>query len=329
MAHVHTKDGNYFIEQLCTIGVCGALGGVAITMWAIPNGLFFLGPQFQAPFGEPWLSPVLWGGIAIVAFVLIRAVAVWVSVGKPREIHEHENTHTHDVDHGDAHHLDTGSSAHNHDHAVCEHAHDHDHVPSLTDSLSHTHSHDHGHDHGHNHGHDHGWAPWRYVILLLPVGLYFLHLIPSEFKSHAAVNTDLGGSSDMVAAKGGDVIHGFLELGRAANTPESRRDYEGRTAQVIGQAVVNADSRRFGLVRYKVSCCAADAIPLNMVVKVREDSEGGKKFNAQNLKDKWVDVTGVVQFRTLRGTEEYVTVLVVDAKDLKVLAKTPSNPFVY
>ena len=66
-----------------------------------------------------------------------------------------------------------------------------------------------------------------------------------------------------------------------------------------------------------------------MVVEVREDSEGGKKFNAQNLKDKWVDVTGVVQFRTLRGTEEYVTVLVVDAKDLKVLAKTPSNPFVY
>ena len=66
MAHVHAKDGAYFTEQLCTIGVCGALGGVAITLWAIPGGLKFLGEQFQRPFGIPWLSPVLWGGVAVV-----------------------------------------------------------------------------------------------------------------------------------------------------------------------------------------------------------------------------------------------------------------------
>ncbi len=66
-----------------------------------------------------------------------------------------------------------------------------------------------------------------------------------------------------------------------------------------------------------------------MVVEVRDDSVEGKRFNAQNLKTKWVKVTGTVQFRTLRGTEEYVTVLSVDAKDLEVLAKTPPDPFVY
>jgi hypothetical protein len=312
MAHVHEKDGNYFIEQLCTIGVCGALGGVAITMWAIPNGLFFLAPQFQAPFGEPWLSPVLWGGIAIVAFVLVRAVAVWISVGTPSAADSHDHTHEHD--HAHDHHHD-----HAHDDAICDHAHDHAHVHAGSEP----------HALPNDHGHEHGWAPWRYVVLLLPVGFYFLNLIPLDIQSHANINTDLADSSGTVAAKGGDVIHAFLELDRASNTPQSRKDYEGRIAQVIGQADVNADSRRFGLVRYKVSCCVADRIPLKMVVEVRDDSDKGKRFNAQTLKDKWVKVTGMVQFRTFRGTEEYVTVLSVDAKDLEVLAKTPPDPFVY
>jgi hypothetical protein len=330
MAHVHAKDSNYFIEQLCTIGVCGALGGVAITMWAIPNGLFFLGPQFQAPFGEPWLSPVLWGGIAIVTFVLIRAVAVWVSVGKPiaadahDHSHVHKQDHVHEHDHQHDHSIRAHDHDHDHEHAICDHAHHHDTVPVFADSMEHTHSHAEGHDH------DHGWAPWRYVILLLPVGLYFLNLVPGDFQNHARVSTDLADSNGTVAAKGGDLIRGeFLHLARAANTPDDRKAYEGRNAQVIGQADVNTDSRRFGLIRYKISCCAADAIPLNMVIEVPDDSEGGKKFNAQALKGKWVDVTGIIQFRTRRGSEEYVTVLVVDAKDLKVLAKTPSNPFVY
>src|SRR5216683_4189740 len=318
MAHVHAKDSNYFIEQLCTIGVCGALGGVAITMWAIPNGLFFLGPQFQAPFGERWLSPVLWGGIAIVAFVLIRAVAVWISVGKPSAADSHDHTHEHD--HAHDHHHD-----HAHDHAICDHAHDRGHAHVHADSEPHALSHDHSNDHGH----DHGWAPWRYVILLLPVGLYFLNLIPKDFQNHAKVSTDLADSSGAVIAKDGTIITAFLELGRASATPESRAYYEGLTAKVTGQAVVNADSRRFGLVRYKISCCAADAIPLNMVVEVPDNTDEGKKFNAQNLQNKWVDVTGIIQFRTLRGTDEYVTVLVVDRKDLKELPKTPSNPFVY
>jgi hypothetical protein len=325
MAHVHAKDSNYFIEQLCTIGVCGALGGVAITMWAIPNGLFFLAPQFKAPFGERWLSPVLWGGIAIVTFVLIRAAAVWISVGKPSATDPDDHSHINDHGHAHVHEHHDDPAVDGHDHATCPHVHDNDHVHVHASSMPHSLSHDHSHDHGH----EHGWAPWRYVILLLPVGFYFLNLIPSDIQSHAKISTDLADSSAAVAAKGGDVIHAFLELDRASNTPQSRKDYEGRTAQVIGQADVNTDSRRFGLVRYKVSCCVADRIPLKMVVEVRDDSDRGKRFNAQTLKNKWVNVTGIVQFRTLRGTEEYVTVLSVDAKDLEVLAKTPPDPFVY
>ena len=198
MAHDHDhNDSTYFLEQLCTIGVCGALGGVVIIMWYIPNGLTFLGPQFQAPLGQPWLSPVLWGGVAVVTLVLIRAVAVWISVGRPVKAHDHN----HDRDHG-------------HDHDHCGHGHAHcDHEegimaapapdrvmsslavprePGIHDhDQDHSHDHDHTHEHVHDHGHDHGWAPWRYIILLLPVGLYFLGLIPAAFSNLGTIRTDI------------------------------------------------------------------------------------------------------------------------------------------
>jgi hypothetical protein len=299
MAHVHDhKDSSYFMEQLCTIGVCGALGGVAIILWSL-NRLKFLGEQFQKPLGEPWLSPVLWGGVAVVALVLIRAVVVWNSVGKTAA-HNHDHGHSHDHDH-------------NHDH---EHEHEHC---------------DHNHDHqaACDHGHDHGWAPWRYVVLLLPVGLYFLNLIPDGFRAHGAINTDYVESGPTAEEKGGDVIRGFLELERAAATEQSRKEYEGRTAQVIGQAT-NIDTRRFGLVRYKIACCAADAVPLKMVIFVPATTPEGKVFDGKSqLPGKWVDVTGVIQFRKLRDSDEYVTVLEAQAQNVKVQSKAPENPFVY
>src|SRR5260370_7732683 len=92
MAHVHEKDGNYLTEQLCTIGACGALGAVAIMMWMNPDGLNFLGLQFQKPFDHPALSPVLWGGTVVVALVLIRAVALWFSVGTRSAANAYKHT---------------------------------------------------------------------------------------------------------------------------------------------------------------------------------------------------------------------------------------------
>jgi hypothetical protein len=312
MAHVHEKNSTYFLEQLCTIGACGALGGVAIMLWVLPDGINFLGPQFQKPFGQAWLSPVLWGGAAVVVFVLIRAVAVWFSVGKPTVTHDHDHGH----DHGHEQVPGDHEHAHDHDHATCDHAHDHGD------------GNEHPHEHSQDHGHDHGWAPWRYVVLLLPVGLYFLGLIPSAFSNLGSVNTDFEGSAGTVANKGGEEIHAFLELGRASATEQSRKDYEGRAARVTGQANVTADSRRFGLVRFKISCCAADAVPLKMVIEVPDSTDEGKKFNAQTLANQWVDVAGRLQFRKLRDSEEYVTVLVVDPKDVHKV-KQPANPWIY
>ena len=166
--------------------------------------------------------------------------------------------------------------------------------------------------------------------MLIPVGFYFLGLIPSAFSDLGAINTDFDEAGRPIVAKGGDVIRGFLELERAAATEASRQAYEGRKAEVTGQAVVNnTDPRRFGLVRYKISCCAADAVPLNMRIEVSDADSAGTAFSTQTLAKKWVTVTGIIQFRKIRGSEEYVTVLEAKANDVETLPKAPDNPFVY
>jgi uncharacterized membrane protein YraQ (UPF0718 family) len=56
------------------------------------------------------------------------------------------------------------------------------------DEPGHGHSHGHSHSHGNGNGHDHGWSPWRYVVLLLPVALYFLVLTNPTFDTGQVYN---------------------------------------------------------------------------------------------------------------------------------------------
>src|SRR5262245_44671092 len=112
MAHAHSHEGeNYYLDQLCTIGVCGALGGVAIMMYVQGMLQYILVKQFHL-----W---VLLGGIALLVLVLVRAVALWFSAG--RVSHAHNHNHDHDHAH---HHHDHG---HDHDHGDHQHEHEHCH----------------------------------------------------------------------------------------------------------------------------------------------------------------------------------------------------------
>src|SRR5207302_782376 len=129
-----------YLEQLCTIAICGLMGGVTILLWYQNLLRYILAEKFHAP--------VLWGGFAILVLVVIRAVAIWVEAGQARAAHDHNHVHDHD---------------HDHDHGE-HHHHDHEHAQA------------HAHDLSHDHGHDHGWNPWRYIVLMLPIVLYFLGL---------------------------------------------------------------------------------------------------------------------------------------------------------
>jgi hypothetical protein len=154
--HTHSHDDRaYYLEQLCTIGTCGALGVVAILMYRW---------QWLGILAEAFHLPVLLGGIALLVIVAIRAVALWKAVGA-RAAHEH---HPHEQEHE---HCD-----HDHGHEHCDHDHEHGH-----DHAQHHHHHDHGHAHAHEHDHDHGWAPVRYIVLLLPVTLFLLGMPNQRF----------------------------------------------------------------------------------------------------------------------------------------------------
>jgi hypothetical protein len=288
MAHDHHHHGGstYYLDQLCTIAACGALGGVSILMYALrgPDGKpkleYILAPQF--------FIPVLLGGITLVALVAIRAVTLWQEAGRtPNHVHGHD------------------CCDHDHDHAH-EHVHEHPHHGD----HDHDHAHVHSHDHSHDHGHEHGWTPARYAVLMLPIVLYFLNLPNSSFSAEEIGKmlgqSKIDSSAELVAKKEGLVL-GFKELSNAAYFPEQRQELEGKTGKLTGM-YMPLGPKQFTLYRVKINCCAADAIPVGVGIICKE--------NITRFKEKqWVEATGQIQFRKDQGRDKYMPVLILESAD--------------
>jgi uncharacterized membrane protein YcgQ (UPF0703/DUF1980 family) len=123
---------------------------------------------------------------------------------------------------------------------------------------------------------------------------------------------------------------GFAELQQASLTPEKRDYYEGKTITLIGQYSGN-DAKRFTLVRYKMACCARDAVPLNAVIMLDPDST--EKINPDRYRNKWVEVKGRVHFFQRPGSNEYITALILypsktePLSELANIISPPANPF--
>jgi hypothetical protein len=139
---------------------------------------------------------VLATGVTLLVIVLLRAAVLWREVGKKQAAHAH---HHHDHGHDHHHHEGCGHDhAHHHEHgAACDHDHDHHHehvqpaeaatgVGTLAMAAPAVHTHTLGHSHD---DHDHGWAPWRYVVLLVPMMLFLLGLPSKVLPLRAATNT--------------------------------------------------------------------------------------------------------------------------------------------
>jgi hypothetical protein len=298
--HTHGDANTYFLDQIFTIAACGALAAATIARYFMKGGLYFIVDRYHLL--------VLTGGVLLLAMILIRAIAVWTSVAEPvaQPIHDHD----HDHDHGHHHHHHEG------------HTHTHSHEEGIATSpavgggpgittapanpLAAPAVHAHGHHH-HDHDHDHGWAPWRYVVLFLPVVLFFLNL-PSKTYSGQAIHGQTDFVTGEVKDRGKDFEIGFKKLEEASRTQTSRNYYEGKTVRLVG-VYLGDDDKRFTLQRYKMSCCAADAIPLNAVIMV--DPKSPAKLNYFQLNNKWMEVTGRVHFLRLRGKDQYVTALVL------------------
>lgn len=146
------------------------------------------------------------------------------------------------------------------------------------------------------------------MILSLPIILYFLNLPNEVFSSVRAVDLTQFGEVGTVAEKGVDFNVGFLQLEMAAMSQESRNHYEGKTVRLVGK-FVGEDERRFSLIRFKINCCAADAVPLNSVIMV--DPNSPEKVNWKGFRNKWVQVTGRVHFLKRKDNDQYMTALIL------------------
>jgi hypothetical protein len=304
MAHEHTHASAeerqaYFIDQLCTIGICGALGVIMILLFRGNALSSILNPKFHAP--------VMWGGVSLVVIVAVRAIAVWFA----------SSGHNHDHAHGEHEHEHEGCS-HDHGHEHCDHDHAHEHEHGQAHDHGHEHQHHHDHNHangsGNDHGHSHSFAPWRYAVLLLPVVLYFLN-IPGR-----------AGEEEKFA----DNIPtlDFKEVERAGSTQESRERWEtdakeGKKGRLKGKFFIRGD-KVFQLVREKVTCCAADAVPLNVPVFCNE------QVHAEDLQGRWVSVVGTVKFKQLPGSDEWHPFFEVEkAADIVKMKGPDPNPFIF
>jgi hypothetical protein len=406
MGHTHEEDKTtFYVAELSTIGICGLLGVVCILLYQ-QNLLRFVLAE-----NRHFVVPV--AGAILLVLVSLRALVLFASAGRSagheghdhdhdHHDHDHDHDHNHDHDHEHEHeHGADGASVHDHDHDCC-----HEHVHA-------------GHDHGHDH--DHGFNPWRYIILLLPIVLYFLNMpnagftaayskgsgisagdlspegsgkYPSntglqitkaggaEFVQVAGVAKDspadkagikirdvisevkplddansapvslkgksldeaaklIGGKPDTkvkltVQREGEDktaeitramdvLVLEFKQLENATYAPQSREYYTGKTVRLKGQFRPGQNDRMFSLVRYKITCCAADAIPLNVVIMLDPQSKEGLG-DVKALE--WVEVTGRVDFRTRRDRpDEYLTVLTVASPSDITKAEPDLNPY--
>ena len=184
---------------------------------------------------------------------------------------------------------------------------------------SHAHSHgsdDHGHAHAHAHGseecgddhahaeddkpaevevHDHGWAPWRYMVLAVPVFLYFLGL-PRDGLNAKFVDRSMSGhlygksTRDLLGLlAGGPAVRRtnqhpinlkFKELTQVAAIPSHQDAFEGNIGILRGQYLRSQSSdREFSLFRVNRTCCVADEVYLEIRIVAPNRSPVSPSFS--------------------------------------------------
>jgi hypothetical protein len=297
MAHDHHHDSAnaYRAEQLFGVALCGALGGVMALMYF--NGMvrYLFGPN------EAHYQRVLLGAAGLLVVVLLRAIYVWFSI-EPKHL------------------------AHHHSAAGCEPGHYHLHfyqhreatkpAPALTclplaadlpASVAHK------PDRGCPHGHDTGWAPTRFLLLGLPVFLFLLGWPLQGISGGSDVKLSAEELSQVVGADRGGKADGvqevtFRQLALAARDRSDREELTGQMIRVTGM-YVGEDPARFALVRYKVTCCAADALASYVVVRINPSDQEEFQLEPARYQNKWVTVTGRLQFVYRFVSNEYMPVL--------------------
>ena len=95
----------------------------------------------------------------------------------------------------------------------------------------------------------------------------------------------------------GHIMAEVLDLLYAAQDTTLRRDFEGKTVELVGQLMpdksANAGGKRFKAVRMFMTCCAADARPVATLVEVEKLPEFPEMT--------WIKITGTATFPIENG----------------------------
>jgi putative membrane protein len=176
---------------------------------------------------------------------------------------------------------------------------------------------------------DHGHQPRRWVYAIFTVPLALAVLLPGTvLGTGVAANRGLnlnGGSGIPDQAN----VTGISQSGPIQVTADnfvrvvdalgqSPESYAGRKIDMLGFVMRQQDltSREFGLIRFVISHCTADAIPGGLIV---ESGDTGAFRDGT-----WIEVEGVIRL----GNYEQQVVPVIEATSIK-RDDQPQDPYVY
>lgn len=186
-----------------------------------------------------------------------------------------------------------------------------------------------GQAHAHSHDEDvrehaHSHSAWPLLVLCVPLALGFL--VPARPLDSSALDTR-GLTTNALASFGSQAAvqldqpsdqRNVLDWVRAFNFAADPVIYEGEAADVVG--FVYQDQRlpegQFLVGRFAVSCCAADAFAVGMIVQSGEAS----RWQA----NQWVHVSGTVQVSYLDG----VAMPLIVAESIKEV-DIPPQPYLF
>jgi hypothetical protein len=291
--HDHSHgESDYYLQQLLTVFICGAFGVSGVLMYTLDKLPFILAPAFHI-----W---VLVGSLLLLAAVLVRGYSLWQTAGE-RAIHSHTHDHHHHHHHHD----------HKHD-EECGHEH------KLGEKCDHHLGHSHDHSDHSVEDHSHGNVYWRVVVLAFPVVILLMGLPNRSFSTERTLKI-LGTVQEVQIAENVEAKEGFTSdfdhLASIAYDPQKREGYTGQKATIKGK-VRPVSVREFQLYKLKITCCSADAIPLQarIVLNTKSDSEA-RAAAGKFATDGEYEVTGRIQFAQEKSGGDFITVLVIDPKD--------------